>query len=380
MVVVWGVWLVVVGWGLVLGRGAGAEVAGRPAEQAHNLLANPGFEGNYSAWSGIGPIQVADGWTPWWVEDPDADPQLFRPEWKPAEGAYFPYRVRSGARAQQYFTFFASHVAGMYQQVFNVTPGQTYRFTIWAQVWSSTEDNPPTVSFNPANPHLKIGIDPTGNWNPFSGNVVWSPEASMTSILDKYGEVSVEATAQNSVITVFMRTNPDFAVKHNDTYWDDASLVLVGPPPPPTQPPTNTPAPTNTVGPATQTAQALATDTPLPSPAASNTPELTDTPAASPTASPTRAPTNTPLPTATLVPSATDTPAATDTPEATETAAGTEVAAAPTTAPSTTPAAAEVEPDTGTGLPGLTVLLAVGGFVLVVLGLVAAAFLLRRRG
>jgi hypothetical protein len=329
----------------------------RPVVQEGNLIRNPGFEGNFFSWQGIGEVQVAHEWTPWWVEDPDHNPAYFRPEYKRATTAAFPGRVLSGSSAQQWFTFHASHVAGMYQQVFNVTPGQRYRFTIWAQVWSSSKDDP-NISVTPANPRLHIGIDPTGQWSAGSPNVVWSAEAPMSAIIDRYAPVSVEATAQSDVITVFMRTSPDFANKHNDMYWDDASLVAVAPPgptqPPPTDtpgpptstpeasatsPPSETPIPTNTIPPPTATPTLLATDTPLPSdtptvtlaPPASDTPSPSETPI--PTTTPTveqptptltlEQPTATPiieLPTATLL-SPTNTMAPTATLESTEIAA-----------------------------------------------------------
>lgn len=267
--------------------------------QGGNLLQNPGFEGAFQAWSGIPEVQVAASWTPWWWEDPDHNPAYFRPEYKRALAAVFPRRVFSGESAQQWFTFHASHVAGMYQQVFNVTPGQRYRFSIWAQVWSSAEDNP-YQSISPANPHLQIGIDPTGNWNPSGPTVIWSGEAPMSGVIDQWGLMAVEATAENTVITVFMRTNPDFANKHNDMYWDNAALEAVQPPQP-TAPPSSTP------GPATNTPVPTATSAATATPAATNTPTTTATATESPTAIPTPTATATPTvtPTNTAEPTAT---------------------------------------------------------------------------
>jgi hypothetical protein len=111
--------------------------------------------------------------------------------------------------------------------------------------------------------------------------------------------MSVEATAQNNIITVFMRTVPEFANKHNDMYWDDASVISIGTPVPP---PTNTPLP--------------ATDTPVPS----NTPPVTDTP---------------------VPPTATNTASPTPTTEATETSL-------PTSAPTSAPTVTETAPPTNT--------------------------------
>jgi LysM repeat protein len=250
---------------LLLGFGLGGPA--HAWQEPTNLLQNPGFEGDYFAWSNIPEVQVAHGWTPWWRERTDTDPPAtyFKPEYKQANAYIYPNRVHSGIAAQQWFTFYSTHQAGMYQQVFNVTPGTRYRFTIWAQVWSSTEDNP-DVSINPAYPSLQVGIDPTGNWNPWADTVAWS---GTYAFYDSWGQLAVEAVAQNHIITVFMRSRPEFPVKHNDMYWDDAVLVAVGeggvplPPPPTPIPPTATsvgpPPPTATPsGPPSPTATCAA--------------------------------------------------------------------------------------------------------------------------
>jgi LysM repeat protein len=218
-----------------------------------NFLQNPGFEGDYSAWNWINEAQVAPGWTPWWRDRTPDDPEAyyFKPEYKQASAYVYENRVHSGAAAQQWFTFYASHQAGMYQQVFGVTPGTRYRFTIWAQAWSSVEDNP-SRSNQPAHPRLQVGIDPRGWWNPWGDTVVWS---DVYAFYDTWGQLAVEAVAERDVLTVFMRSEPEWPVKHNDMYWDDAELVAVGPggaPPPkptaapPTAAPGQTPAPTAT--------------------------------------------------------------------------------------------------------------------------------------
>lgn len=318
-------------FGMANGRPVTAVSEAQPAQQQGNLLNNPGFEGAFNAWSGINEIQMAAGWTPWWIENPENYPQWFRPEYKRAMAVNFPGRVHNGESSQQYFTFHASHFAGMYQQVFNVVPGQSYRFTIWAQVWSSTQDDPNT-SNQPANPHLRVGIDPTGLWDLNGSTVVWSPEADMYNHIDQWGAISVETVAQNNIITVMVRTNPEFPNKHNDMYWDDATLFLVGPPQPTAPPP---PPPTDTPGPPTNTP--LPSDTPaatntLPPPPPTNTAEPTAVPTDTPEPSPTTGPTNTPILVATEVPTeivVTATTAATVTAEPTEKA--TEIAANPTT-------------------------------------------------
>ncbi len=287
-----------------------------PADAQENLLRNPGFEGDYFAWNGIPEVQVAHDWTPWWVEDPNRDPRWNRPEWKRAQAAFFPNRVRSGASSQQWFTFYASHYGGMYQQVFNVTPGQTYRFSVWVQVWSSLEDNA-LESVSPANPRLQVGIEPNGiavpglAWPP--GSVIWSFEAPMDQAIDGWAYMSVDAVAQNETITVYLRTSPDFANKHNDIYIDDAQLILVSDAPPPPPPPTATVPTVEAAEPTSSpTAAAASATATSPPPTATATAEPTATPTVESTATATVEPTATAIPTNT--PSATPTETPTQTP------------------------------------------------------------------
>lgn len=198
-----------------------------------NLITNPGFEGEYSHWlPQYSTAQMAPNWTPWWVNDADHDPEWAMPEYKKADGNIYPDRVYEGSAAQQWFNFHRSSYAGIYQQINNVVPGQTYRFSIWAQVWSSTSDTP-RPSENPGNPNFRIGIDPTGDARPgpvgdAPSTVVWSNYAPMGSIIDNWYQMTIDVTAQNSTITVYVNSSPQWAVKHNDIYVDAANLIAVG--------------------------------------------------------------------------------------------------------------------------------------------------------
>ena len=222
----------------------------RPAEAQNNLLANPDFEGQFSTFTPNpaisdcphGPCttaQMAPGWLPWWVsqleEHKDTDESWINrmPEFKRAE-APFMNRVHSGESAQQYFTFWSSHTAGIWQKV-NVPNGVNLRFTIYGQAWSTHDDDP--VSNTPTAVNMKIGIDPTGGTNWASPDVVWS---AAQNPYDAYFPFSVDARSRSSVITVFTYSYQNEPRKHNDIYWDDASLTVIGgAPPPPTQQPQN---------------------------------------------------------------------------------------------------------------------------------------------
>ncbi len=243
--------------------------------QEGNLLRNPSFEGTYHAWNGIPEIQVADDWTPWWVAQQPSDPPEInrRPEYKRADGALFPNRVHSGSSAQQWFTFYSTHIAGMYQQVSGIQPGKQLQFSIWAQAWSSSADDP-NVSVSPGVINLQIGIDPTGDSNPWAGTVIWS---GTYNIYDQWVPLSIEAIAQSGTVTVFTKSAPKYAVKHNDTYWDDAVLAVVGDaPPPPSSTPETVPTATAPAEPSETVSPTTAPPTVSPAPTVTCSPPPAD--------------------------------------------------------------------------------------------------------
>jgi hypothetical protein len=235
-----------------------AAVASRPAlAQGGNLLQNPSFEGEYSSYypqtaqehsdcpAGIcTTVQIPSGWRPWWAKEWATDGN---PEYKPATQP-FANRIRSGDRAGQYFSFYRTHKAGFLQQA-SVPANATVQFTIWGQAWVSNDDSGSSDQGAPIN--MRVGIDPTGGTNPYSGNVVWS---GTLQPYDAYQQFSVQARAQGSTVTVFTYSAPSYPLKHNDVYWDDASLVVVdagapAPAPAPSPAPAPAPAPSPGTGP-----------------------------------------------------------------------------------------------------------------------------------
>jgi len=222
-------------------------VATSAQEEVVNLLKNPSFEDAYDAYGQYRELRTAAGWTPWWIEhEGDEGYLLRRPECRQANHFIFANRVKSGEYAQQCFTFYGTHEMGVYQQV-NVASGQVLLFSIWVQVWSSSLSDP-AVSELPGFVKVAVGIDPTGGTDPLSPVIHWSDEIEA---YDRWHFQFVQEVAQNNVITVFTRSRAQFAVKHNDLYWDEAGLVdadralslqL-------TPIPTATPKPTPTLGP-----------------------------------------------------------------------------------------------------------------------------------
>jgi uncharacterized repeat protein (TIGR01451 family) len=276
------------------------------AEGSYNLLTNPGFEDGYSErldpyepWKGPqGELTIANGWELWYDNREKCREGLccynYRPEYKPEDGYIFtnPQRVRSGRYAQKMFTLYSTHTAGLYQQV-AVPEGTEVEFSIWVVVWSSSQDNP-HYSTLPGKYWLSVGIDPYGGVDPYSDQIIWSERIEH---YDEHVWLSVAAVAQADHVTVFTKAAPEWCVKHNDSYWDDARLII--------------PLPFNVFLP-------LVFKNPTPTPTATSTitPTPTETPTSTPTSTlmPTDTPTNTSTPTATATPTATPTEIPTATP------------------------------------------------------------------
>ena len=277
---------------------AGSATPAMGQQGATNLLVN----GDFEAWDwsnagfpfqdGIPEVQVAEGWRAFYVDRAPAGVPMpdnwKRPEFRDVKALEYPNRVHSGALAQKYFTFGGQHMAGIYQQVGNITPGTRLRFSIYMQTWSCVPAAEqwnlcPTghLSNSPSRMHTRVGIDPFGGVDPWSPNVVWSPEREAH---DQWTQFQVEAVAGASTVTVFTYSNPNWSDHvfrvHNDVYIDDGSLIALNqvavtptpsqPEEPPESEPTGTPDPS----------------LPTPTPAPTGTPAPTATPAATPTPRP----------------------------------------------------------------------------------------------
>lgn len=214
----------------------------RSATQAQggNLLTNPGFDGAYTAFipqtpeqhascpAGIcGTAQMPSGWTPFWIGQTAEDEwwENKMPEYKPVcHTSPCPYmnRVKGGEQALQYFNFEGTNTAGVWQRV-TVPANARLTFSAWGQAWSSDQDEP--ISIGPTSVNMRVGIDPLGGSSPFVASIVWSDPKNP---YDAYSLFEVQATAQGDTVTVFLLAQPAEMRKHNDFYWDEASLVVGG--------------------------------------------------------------------------------------------------------------------------------------------------------
>jgi hypothetical protein len=184
------------------------------------LVLNPSFEGEYRPYGAFGELNHAPNWFPWWT---DGENNL-RPEYKPAEIGIDSRRVHSGDRAQQYFKSHGQFKAGLFQIVVNVPTGSRLQFSAHGQGWSCADNSqcPGAISFSPANMLMRVGIDPFGGTDAFSGDVVWS---GYFSPIDQWQVACVTAVSQRENVTVFLWASPDAPRQNQDIYWDDASLV-----------------------------------------------------------------------------------------------------------------------------------------------------------
>lgn len=209
-----GQWIVLLVALLLAGLAGGVVQA-----QEGNLLGNSGFEGNYPFYQGIVEFRLADGWEVWYRHRAEGEPENFyrRPEYRPGTYSY------NGTMAQQFFSSYSTHEAGFFQRVPDrLIPGEVYRFNIAAYIWSSQGGNF-YRSENPGEAKIRIGIDPTGNTNPWSREIVWSP---FYSYYDAWQVLSVEAEAQTTSATVFVWSGQAYPVMHNDSAWDEAFFGL----------------------------------------------------------------------------------------------------------------------------------------------------------
>ena len=218
-------WLIMIS--LVLGLVLSAILSpGVSQGQTENLLLNGDFEEGFSAWNGDPLLEVATGWTPFWVTEgldiPDNDSGN-RPEYMASDSPQSPFsRAYSGQRSQLWHTKFSTAFAGVYQRV-PVPVNSTVRLSAVTYAWSS-EGNDVSVSQNGAWARQRVGIDPTGGTDPNSPNIAWSMPAQY---LDSWGQISVETQAQSDHVTVFLSAYPNFHLPQNDIYYDAAELRLV---------------------------------------------------------------------------------------------------------------------------------------------------------
>lgn len=222
---------------LFISAGPGAPAEAAPLAQdacPGNLLKNHDFDGGSRKTQREGTSlssAVSTSWSPWFVR---GDARFNRePEFKVEQVRIGgdPARVRSGGQSMKWFTTWGTHTAGIYQRV-KVSQGTALTFSIHGMAYTGQADgwNEEQRTFlsdqaEPGNYRMSVGIDPTGAVPPVGSpppdTVVWS-EPTMT--YDQWVLQSVPAVARAGFVTVYAKGQPEWSVKHNDSFWDDACL------------------------------------------------------------------------------------------------------------------------------------------------------------
>jgi len=216
---------------------------GEPGKSGDNLFDNPGFEGGARTVT-FGEITVLNDWEPWYCDPPFTDERcdnpipcedgqtvgcnppevkMRRPEYKVTD---LDSRVHSGNTAQQWFCFYGTCQAGVYQRI-ETDPGDRCVVGAFIQSWSNTGDGDIESDIDTDdgknNSQWRIRVDLEGGTDPFDGDFVESGRVGgQTAHYDKYVEISMTFTAEDDRTTVYFENLRLFPIVNNDSYIDDA--------------------------------------------------------------------------------------------------------------------------------------------------------------
>jgi hypothetical protein len=198
--------------------------------QSHQCTIFPVGGGSYEQL--VGNIFTPPGWVTWFRHQAGTWDQ---PEVTDAHKTIDARRVHSGAKGVRLFTFWRDHDAGFYQVVSGLQPGATVQFSAYGEGWSCGEDNSSATSCgdDPYSMVFAVGIAPSGEINPYSPNTIWSAFQVSHNSYSLIGPVTAQV-GESGTVVVFLRSVTKWKYKHQDAYWDDASLVYTEPPAEPT--------------------------------------------------------------------------------------------------------------------------------------------------
>jgi hypothetical protein len=162
-------------------------------------------------------LVIARSWAPWWIE-PEAD----APGWQLRQPVFGGYTI-DGRLTQQITSPWGTHIAGVWQQVPSAV-GNSYELTAEGQAWSS-DDPTPATQLEASDINLQVGIDPTGGVDPNSPLIQWSQKAQP---LCRWETIRVQAEAEASMITIFLRSAPSLPKRQQTIFWRRAFLRPIG--------------------------------------------------------------------------------------------------------------------------------------------------------
>ncbi len=186
--------------------------------QGDNLLVNPGMEKPFEG-QGAADLTAPNGWRVWYsgvapVSFPHVDAS----------------QIHGGQTAWNMNRGFQVFTAGGYQQVTGIRPGSILRGSVYGLVYTCNDGTTSCIngsgqriSDRVANASIRVGIDPSGGTDPNSTQIVWSP---LSAAYDTWTSISVDATACNITVTLFLYATQGLPLALNNVYWDDAFLRI----------------------------------------------------------------------------------------------------------------------------------------------------------
>ena len=196
-----------------------------------NLLQDPSFEGPYVS-RGRPDLNTPAAWGLWVADGPRGY------EWqnRPDRVFAFPHpagpQIHSGGASQNINGGYVTFTAAVFQQV-TVPNRANLVASAWA--WLKTCNLPKDGSGNiigdncgsavESGAYVRVGVDPDGGTNPASPTIIWSGNIAPH---DRWEQASVSATANGTLVTMFIWVSQAWPADLNNVYFDDASLTVGG--------------------------------------------------------------------------------------------------------------------------------------------------------
>ncbi len=186
-----------------------------------NYLTDPSFEGPYTG-RGSADLNIPAAWSFAFYDQPSNF------DWQNLRPTGFPHRtapeVRGGELSLNLQKDFGTFTAVVYQQV-TVPEDALVQASAWA--WVHTCDPEPAIcnSDPSSGARMRVGIDPNGGTNPFSGSVEWS---QFIAPHDSWGNIGTSAQVNGTTVTMFLYATQNEPRGLNRAYWDEAVLNVGG--------------------------------------------------------------------------------------------------------------------------------------------------------